>query len=64
MAKQKFDLENTAMIVAGAGALNVGLGIMDLNLVNMLLGSFPMIETVAIGAIGAAGAYTLYKLFM
>lgn len=59
-----------AVILLVVGALNwglVGLGGLigsDLNIVNILLGSIPLLENVVYVLVGLAGIWKLWKLFM
>lgn len=49
-----------AVLLVVVGAVNWGLvGLMQVNLVNMLLGSMPMVENVVYMLVGAAGVYML-----
>ncbi len=59
-----------AVILLIVGAINWGLvgigGLMgqNLNVVNMLLGSIPMLENVIYVLVGVAGIWKIWKLFM
>lgn len=47
------------------GALNWGLvGLLNVNLVNWLFGSWPMVERVVYVLVGLAGVYKLYGMTM
>jgi len=61
MAK-KMDIETIAPIVAGVGALNVGLAkFVSFDLIALIPGG-AMVTTIVYGAIGLSGGYVLYKL--
>lgn len=45
--------------LAGIGALNWGLTVVNFNLVNMLLGSIPMLETAVYALVGVGGLIVL-----
>lgn len=53
-------LHMVAVLLVLVGAVNWGLvGLMQLNLVSMVLGSMPMVENVVYMLVGAAGVYIL-----
>ena len=48
-----------AFILAMVGAINWGLTALGYNVVNMILGSWPMLETVVYLLVGVSGVYIL-----
>jgi uncharacterized protein len=57
------DLKTLSKWLVVVGAVNWGLvGLLDLNLVEMLLGSMPMLVMVVYGLIGAAGVWGAYAM--
>lgn len=56
-------LVGTLLVVVGA--VNWGLvGLANLNLVNMLLGAWPVVERVVYVLVGLAGVWVLYDWWM
>lgn len=54
----KKTIHMAAFVLTIVGALNWGLvGLLDLNLVNVLLGSWPMVERLVYIAVGVSAAY-------
>ena len=51
--------EKTAMILAAVGAINWGLVAMNFNLVNFLVGSWPIVERIVYGLVGISGIYAI-----
>ena len=68
MAKEMSTLEWVVVILVVVGALNWGLvGIgnfagMNLNLVNLILGSIAVLENIVYVLVGLAGAYKIYMM--
>ena len=57
-------LDWVALVLVVVGGLNWGLvGAANMNLVNMLLGSLPMVEKVVYILVGLSALYTVYYLF-
>ena len=61
MAKNWLDW--IALILVIVGAVNWGLAIWEWNLVDMLLGTWPIAVNVVYALIGLAGLYTIYLAF-
>jgi len=56
-------LDVIALILVIVGGLNWGLvGVFDLNVVNKILGSVELVETIVYIAVGVAAIYTLLRL--
>lgn len=54
-------LNLTALVLVIVGALNWGLvGLVDLNLVNALVGSIPLLEKAVYIVVGLAGLYEIW----
>lgn len=52
-------------ILVVIGALNWGLiGLLGINVVNMILGSWPTLERIVYILVGVAGVYKLYMMTM
>jgi uncharacterized membrane protein YuzA (DUF378 family) len=65
MGWNKGSLEVLAVWLVAIGALNWGLvGLLNINLVNWLLGSWPTLERAAYILVGIAGVYKLYGVTM
>lgn len=68
MAKKYFSKGSLGTGVAWLvviGALNWGLvGLLNINLVNWLLGSWPTVERIVYILVGLAGVYKLYTITM
>ncbi len=68
MAKGAFGKDSLGMWAVWLvviGALNWGLvGLLNVNLVNWLLGSWPMVERVVYILVGLGGVYKLYMMTM
>lgn len=62
MAEKMFDKIATALVLVGG--LNWGLAVMNVNLVQMLLGTIPSAVNIAYGAIGASALYIGYNTYM
>jgi uncharacterized membrane protein YuzA (DUF378 family) len=45
------------------GALNWGLGVLGINLVNMIFGMMPALETLVYALVGLSGVYVLLQKF-
>ena len=56
-------LTKTALVLANIGAINWGLTAFDYNLVKMLLGSIPMLETAVYVIIALCGIFAMVKVF-
>jgi len=54
--------QNVALILAAVGAINWGLAELQFNIVELILGSWPMVETIVYYLIGLSGVYALIKL--
>ncbi len=52
-------LHMIAFILLAVGGLNVGLSALGYNLLNMLLGSWPMVETTVYVLVGLSAIYEL-----
>lgn len=55
--------EKTALVLSAIGAINWGLDALGFNLVNLLLGSIPMLEMIVYYLVGLCGIYALYAVF-
>ncbi len=71
MAKNMSALDWAGVVLLVVGALNWGLvglsellNLGNLNVVNMVLGSWPMLENLVYILVGLAGLWKLYKVFM
>lgn len=53
--------EKTALILAAIGAINWGLTALNFNLVNLIVGAWPMVETIVYILVGLSGIYALIK---
>jgi len=53
-----------ALVVSAIGALNWGTAELGYNLVNMLFGSFPNVESAIYYVVGVSGLVTLYSAVM
>ena len=53
-----------AYILVLVGGLNWGLVALDMNLVNMLFGSMPMVEKAVYGLVGLSAAFMTVKMCM
>lgn len=52
-------------VLLAVGALNWGLiGLLGINVVNMILGSWPTLERIVYILVGVAGVYKVYMLTM
>lgn len=51
--------EKTALILSAVGAINWGLTAMNFNLVNILVGAVPWLETTVYALVGLCGIYAL-----
>jgi len=56
-------LKKTALILAAIGAINWGLTELSFNLVNLILGTLPTLESIVYYLIGVCGIYALMKAF-
>ena len=56
-------LKKVALILAAIGAINWGLTALDFNLVNLILGTIPTLETIVYYLVGLCGIYALIKAF-
>lgn len=61
VAKRK-PLDWVTRILVVVGALNWGLVALGYNLVNLILGSVPVLENIVYGLVGIAAIYEGYKL--
>lgn len=58
-------VELVAMLLVVVGALNWGLvGLLNMNLVNALLGAWPSLEKVVYVLVGVSGLWMLYDWYM
>ncbi len=55
--------EWVAMILVVVGSLNWGLTVLGWNVVDMLLGSWPMVMDVVYGLVGLSGLWLAYWLY-
>ncbi|MEN9626518.1 MAG: hypothetical protein RL557_846 [archaeon] len=55
--------DRTALVIAAIGAINWGLASFDWNLVDMLVGSMPMVANVVYWIVGLCGIWALIKAF-
>lgn len=55
--------EKTAIILANIGAINWGLTIFDFNLVNVLVGSWPIVEKIVYALVAIGGIWGLFLMF-
>ncbi|MCL4389974.1 MAG: DUF378 domain-containing protein [Patescibacteria group bacterium] len=66
MAKKSWDKDTLGMVVVIlviVGALNWGLvGLLNFNLVNWLVGPWPLLEKLVYVLVGLAGVYKLYRV--
>lgn len=62
---QKMSIEQTIIVIlVGAGALMWGaLGVFDYHVIENLAAGYPQVQTVAYGALGAAGGIFLVEIF-
>jgi uncharacterized membrane protein YuzA (DUF378 family) len=52
-----------AHVLMVIGAINWGLvGLLGINIVSMLLGSIPILETIVYGLVGASGVYAAFMM--
>lgn len=67
MTKNIIDWIASILVIVGAlnwGLIGIGLFIKkNLNIVNLILGSIPILENLVYILIGLAGLYTIYSLF-
>jgi len=67
MAKKNNAMQTTIAVLtvlAGVGALNWGLiGLFNFNLVEAILGQFPVVENLVYIAVGVGGGFALWKAF-
>ena len=63
--KQMGALDWAVFVLLVVGALNWGLvGLADINIVQLILGSIPMLERLVYILVGVAGIWKLYKVLM
>ena len=55
--------EKTAAVLVAIGAINWGLAELGWNVVQALLGSWPMLVTIVYYLVGLSGVWALYKVF-
>ena len=55
--------EKTALVLAAIGAINWGLFAFDFNLVNFLVGTWSIVETIVYVIVGLCGIYAIIKAF-
>jgi len=60
MARSTLDWVTRILVIVGA--LNWGLVALGFNLVNLILGAVPILETIVYGIVGLAAIYEGYKL--
>ena len=56
-------LDNIAFWLLVVGGLNWGLVTLNVNLVELIFGSLPMVANIVYGLVGIAGVYSLYFLY-
>ena len=56
---EKSGLDITAMVLLIIGGLNWGLAVFDYNLVNSLLGSWPIVAKVVYGLVGLSALWAI-----
>lgn len=56
-------IEKIALILAAIGAINWGLDALGYNIVNLILGSLPTIESIVYYIVGLCGIYALINAF-
>ncbi|MDP3027147.1 MAG: DUF378 domain-containing protein [Nanoarchaeota archaeon] len=56
-------LDKIVLIIAAIGAINWGLATLDYDLVNLIVGSWPTIESVVYYIIALCGIWALIKVF-
>ena len=56
-------IEKIALILAAIGAINWGLAELGFNLVNIILGSIPTLESIVYYIVGLCGIWALIKVF-
>ena len=56
--------DKTAFVLAAIGAINWGLTALGYNVVNLLVGSWPIVESIVYYIVAIAGIWTLIKAFM
>jgi uncharacterized protein len=54
-------LDNVAMTLTFVGGVNWGLAVFNVNLVDKLLGTMPMLENVVYGLVGLSALYLGFK---
>jgi len=59
---KKSVLDWVALVLVIIGAINWGLTGLGYNLVNIILGSIPMLEKIVYILVGLAGLYTIYYI--
>lgn len=65
MAKKKVDIDMVAMILVLIGGLNWGLvGILNLDLVEKILGSIPIVQKIVYILVGLSALFVAYKEFV
>lgn len=55
--------KKTAMILAAVGAINWGLTTFDFNVVNLIFGSWAIIENIVYWIVALSGVYALVEAF-
>ena len=55
--------KKVALVLAAIGAINWGLTELNFNIVNLILGGIPTIESILYYLIGICGIYALVKAF-
>lgn len=55
--------EKTALVLANIGAINWGLDALGYNLVNLLVGTWPVVESIVYYLVALCGVYALVKVF-
>lgn len=55
--------EKTAMILAAIGAINWGLAELGFNLVNLIFGTWAVVESIVYYIIALCGIWALVKIF-
>jgi uncharacterized protein len=55
--------EKTALVLSAVGAINWGLSELDFNIVDLILGSWPIVVSIVYYIIALCGLFALYKIF-
>ena len=55
--------KKTALVLAAIGAINWGLAELNFNIVNLIVGAWPTVESIVYYLVGLCGIYALVKAF-